>query len=295
MKFTESSKKLLTTAEDRISLLYIEKAIIEQSKYGVQIRQKDKISEIPITTISCLLLGPGTSITHKAVENIADSGCSICWMGSEQLIFYAYGEPTTNSSKNLLKQIKYHESKGLHTEIIHKLYQYRYPNEKIKSLSLEELRGYEGQKMKECYEKYAIQYNYNWKGRHYTKGSFYATDLANQYITASNHLLYGITQAIIQILGFSPSIGFIHTGHIQSFTFDIADLFKEEITVPLAFYLATELKYFNRHKMLSELRTQITEKRVISRMVNLLSSLFDDTSTIDVELNIWNSFSDNEI
>ena len=285
----EKSKKLLTKASERISMLYVEKAKIEQSEYGVQIRQGNKVSEIPITTISCLILGPGTNITHRAVANIAKAGCSICWMGMEQAVFYAYGEPATNKSKNILKQMHYHESKVLHTEVIHKMYNWRYPNEKIKSASLEELKGFEGKKMKECYAKYAEQYQYDWKGRISSIG-FEKSDLANQYITALNNVLYAITRAIIQIMGYSPSIGFIHTGHIAAFTFDISDLFKEEITIPLAFRLATELRYFDRHKMISEYRNLITEKKVISRMVNYLENLFDDNvTTIEAELNLWDS------
>ena len=184
----------------------------------------------------------------------------------------------------------YHESKVLHTEVIHKMYNWRYPNEKIKSASLEELKGFEGKKMKECYAKYAEQYHYNWNGRTYKTDDFDSSDLANKYVTAINHILYAITQAIIQIMGYSPAIGFIHTGHIAAFTFDISDLFKEEITIPLAFKLATELGYFDRHKMITEYRNVITEKKVISRMVNYLENLFDDNvSTIEAELNLWDS------
>ena len=290
-QLNEKSKKLLTRASERISLLYIEKAKIEQSEYGVQIRQGNKISEIPITTISCLILGPGTTITHRAVSNIAQAGCSICWMGMNQAVFYAYGTPTTNKSKNILKQMHYHESKVLHTEVIHKMYNWRYPNDKIKSMSLEELKGYEGKKMKECYAYWANEYEIQWDGRSYKTEDFDSSDLTNKYITAINHILYAITQAIIIIMGYSPAIGFIHTGHIDSFVFDISDLFKEEITIPLAFKLTKEKGYFDRNFMIEEYRKLITEKKVIKKMVNYLEELFEnDVSLIDTELNIWNVF-----
>lgn len=291
-QLNEKSKKLLTRASERISLLYIEKAKIEQSEYGVQIRQGNKISEIPITTISCLILGPGTNITHRAVANIAQAGCSICWMGMNQAVFYAYGSPTTNKSKNILKQIHYHESKVLHTEVIHKMYNWRYPNDKIKSMSLEELKGYEGKKMKECYTYWANEYEIQWDGRLYCVG-FENSTIANQYITAINHILYAITEAIIQIMGFSPAIGFIHTGHMDSFVFDVSDLFKEEITIPLSFRLTKEKGYFDRNIMIEEYRKLITEKKVIKRMVNFLEEMFnEDVNLIDAELNIWNSYNE---
>lgn len=289
----EKSKQLLTRASDRISFLYVEMARIEQSEYGVQIRQGNKTSEIPITTISCLILGPGTTVTHKAISNIAQAGCSVCWMGMEQAVFYAFGEPATNKSKNILKQCHYHESKVLHSDIIHKMYNYRYPNDRIKSMSLEELKGYEGLKVKECYQKYAEFYGYNWVGRSYKTDNFDSSDIANKYITAINHIFYAITTSIICIMGFSPSIGFIHTGHISSFVFDISDLYKEELTIPLAFRLSKEIGYFDRHIMLREYRKEITEKKIITKMVKFLEEVFDDNiSLIDTELNIWNSYND---
>ena len=286
----EKSKQLLTQASDRISFLYIEKAKIEQSEYGVQIRSVGKVSEIPITTISCLILGPGTSITHRAVSNIAQAGCFICWMGTDASVFYAYGLPATNKSKNILKQMHYHESKKLHTEVIHKMYNYRYPTDRIKSMSLNELKGFEGIKMKECYKQWADSYKVQWSGRNYKTDEFDDSDLPNKYITALNHIFYAITMAIIQMMGYSTSIGFIHTGHINSFVFDIADLYKEEVIIPLAFKLTKELGYFDRHKMLSEYRNVIVDRKIIKKMVQFIEELFDDNiSLIDTELDIWNT------
>lgn len=209
----------------------------------------------------------------------------------DQVVFYAYGEPATHKSKNLLKQIKYHESKVLHMEVVHKMYNFRYPDEKIKSATLEQLKGFEGKKMKECYAYWADKYNVSWNGRNYKTEDFDSSDLPNKYISAINNLLYAITQAIIRIMGYSPAIGFIHTGHMQSFIFDISDLFKEELTIPLAFKLSSELGYFDRRKMIEEYRKTLTEKKIISKITKYLEELFSDQiSTIDMELNIWDSY-----
>ena len=287
----EKSKKLLTRARERISILYIEKARIEQSEYGVQIRQGNKVSEIPITTISCIMLGPGTIITHRAVSNISQAGCSICWMGMNQSVFYAYGQPATNKSKNILKQMHYHESKVLHSEIVHKMYNWRYPNDKIKSMSLNQLKEHEALRVKSCYKKYAELYKVDWDGRIYDRFDFEKSDVVNKYLSALNNILYAITQAIILIMGFSPAIGFIHTGHIDSFVFDISDLFKEKITIPLAFKLTKEYGFFNRDLMIKEFRKEITEQKMIKQMVKYLEELFsNDVSLIDAELKIWDSF-----
>lgn len=286
--FEEKDKRLLTRTEDRISFLYIDKARIEQSEYGIEIIQGKNISEVPITTINCIILGPGTSITHKAVCNISQAGCSICFSGMDMSVFYAYGQPLTNKSKNILMQIKHHEDKKLHLDVIHKMYSIRYPDCRFKTKSVAELRGIEGNKVKECYEYNAKKYDIEWNGRIYKPDDFENQNTVNQYITALNHILYAIVTASIVSLGFSPAIGFIHTGHIQSFVFDIADLYKEEITIPLAFSLAKDGD-FNRHKMLKEFRLQITEHDLMSRIVKDIFSLFnsDNDISIETELKLW--------
>lgn len=145
--------------------------------------------------------------------------------------------------------------------------------------------------MKECYAYWADKYNVSWNGRNYKTEDFDSSDLPNKYISAINNLLYAITQAIIRIMGYSPAIGFIHTGHMQSFIFDISDLFKEELTIPLAFKLSSELGYFDRRKMIEEYRKTLTEKKIISKITKYLEELFSDQiSTIDMELNIWDSY-----
>ncbi|MBR3516363.1 MAG: type I-E CRISPR-associated endonuclease Cas1 [Lachnospiraceae bacterium] len=285
----EKNKHLLTRTEDRISFLYIDKARIEQTEYGIQVLRGDKAIEVPITTINCLILGPGTSITHKAVCNIASAGCSICFSGTDLSVFYAYGEPATNRSKNMLQQIRFHENKQLHLDVVHKMYEIRYPDSRLKTKSIEELRGIEGQRVKDCYLRCAEEYDVDWSGRSYKPDDFFSQDIVNQYLTALNHTLYAIVTAAIVSLGFSPMIGFIHTGHTQSFTFDIADLYKEEITIPLAFALAHNGSY-DRHKMLLAFRRQITEKRLMTRIVKDLLKLFypeESTKSIEADLQLW--------
>lgn len=283
----EKNKQLLTKAIDRISFLYIEYAKLEQSEFGIQIRREDKIAEVPITTITCLILGPGTSITHRAVENIAKAGCSICWMGSDLAVFYTYGLPTTEKAKNILTQAKFHESKMLHTEVIHKMFEYRYPDSHIKSKTIQELRGMEGQRVKAVYNEMAQKYQVPWSGRRYNLKNFDGDDLVNKYLSALNHVFYAITCAVIQMLGYSPALGFIHTGHVNAFVFDVADLFKEELTIPLAFKLASDTTEFDRNRMLTEYRSELFSKKIVKRMVDIVTNLFYNDSVVETELTFW--------
>ena len=285
----EKDKRLLTRTEDRISFLYIDKARIEQTEYGIQTIQGKKAVEIPITTINCLILGPGISITHKAVCNIAAASCTLCFTGMDQSVFYTYGEPATHRAKNLLMQMKYHEDKHLHLDVVHRMYGIRYPDSRLKTKTVEELRGIEGQRVKECYLKNAEKYGIEWSGREYTPDDFSSQDVINQYLTALNHTLYAIVTAAIVSTGFSPAIGFIHTGHIQALTFDISDLYKEAITIPLAFELA-QSGFYDRHRMLRAFRKQIVENKLMTRIVKDLFSLFgteDGGKSIEAELQLW--------
>ena len=285
----EDDKYLFTRAEDRISFLYIDKARIEQTEYGVCVLKGKDAIEIPITTINCLILGPGVSITHRAVCNIASAGTSICFMGMDMGVFYTYGEPSTNRSKNLLKQIRLHENKALHLNVIHKMYDIRYPSSHLKSKSVEELRGIEGLKMREAYEAAAKEYDINWNGREYKSGDFDGQSVVNQYLTALNHVLYAVTQAVIVSLGFSPAIGFIHTGHIQSLVFDIADLYKERYIIPLAFRLAKD-GFYSRNTLMREFRSLIVDNRLLQDIVKTIISIFDieeDDVSIEAELMLW--------
>ena len=285
----EKDKHLLTRTENRISYLYIDMARIEQTEYGVEVIQGERHIELPITTINVLILGPGVSITHKAICNIAAASCSICFTGMEMTPFYAYGEPATNSSKNLLIQIKCHESKALHLDIVHKMYEIRYPGCRLKTKTVEELRGIEGQKVKECYETLSKEYGVEWNGRSYNVDNFDAQDDVNKYITTLNHLLYAIVTAATTSLGFSPAIGFIHTGHVCSFVYDISDLYKEKWVFPLAFKLASKGAY-DKMRMTTAFRELVAEEKIMPVIVKDILSLFGEKEaeqTMEVEMKLW--------
>lgn len=282
-------KRILTKAKDRISFLYIEKARIEQTEYGIRVIRGSLVSEVPVATISCLLLGPGTSITHTAIANISASGCSVCWVGSDICSFCAYGTPLTNHSKNILIQMKCHESKSMHLDVVRKMYAIRYPDERLKTKTVEELRGVEGLHVKNCYKDNAEKYHVDWRGRCYDKNSFASQDVPNQCITALNHVLYAVVESVIVALGFSPAIGFIHTGLMRSFVYEVADLYKERCIIPLAFKLA-EFGCFDRHRMLREFREIMVNERLMPTIVKDILSFFDDCGaypSVESELLLW--------
>lgn len=284
-------KRILPRAKDRISFLYVDKSRIEQTEYAIQIIQSGrKITEIPISTIAALFLGPGTTITHMAIRNICESGCSIVWCGDGGWRFYASGTSGTNSSKNILTQMEFHESKVKHLAIVRKMYQMRYPDAHLKSKSIAELRGLEGYRVQNLYNTLALKYNIEWDGRRYKVDDFESQTLINQCLTFSNQILYGIVRGVLHIMGFSSAIGYIHTGHMESFVFDIADLYKEQLTIPASFEYCYKYNYFDRQKLESMIRQYIVDIKLMKRMPKDIMSLFDidDAPEPEIELLLWN-------
>lgn len=289
----QKDKHLLTRSEDRISFVYIEMARIEQTEYSVQIIQGKQFAEIPITTINCLILGPGCSITHRAIGNIAQAGCTVCWMGEQASVFYVYGEPATRHSKNILTQMRYHEDKNLHLKIVHRMYEIRYPEKKLKTKTLEQLRGVEGLAVRELYAALSEKYNVPWTGRQYQVDDFNGQDEVNKTLTSLNQLLYAIIHAMLVTMGYSPAIGYVHTGNMLSFVYDVADLYKEKLTIPLAFELASQHPY-DRKKTMRAFRDRLVELDLMSSIVKDIKTLFADASiyvsTPEATLELWNGY-----
>ena len=61
------------------------------------------------------------------------------------------------------------------------------------------------------------------------------TDAANLALNVANTCLYGLVETAVNAAGMSPALGFIHKGSRLSYVLDIADLYKMQHAVPLAF------------------------------------------------------------
>lgn len=283
---------LIPQLKDRMSFLYLEKCKIKREENALTIYDKEGIINIPIAALSVLMLGPGTEITHRAVELIGDNGVCIIWTGELGVRFYAFGKPLTRSSSLLEQQARRFSNQRAHLEVVRKMYQMRYPNEDVSHLTLQQLRGKEGSRVRSAYRREAKKYNVDWNGRCYTPGNIYASDPVNQCLTIGNACLYGLTQSIIQALGCSPGLGFIHVGHENSFTYDIADLYKEEIVIPLAFEIGSSFTKNLSSVMRTRLREKFVQTKLIERMIHdikllLCSNELEETSA-EENVYLWN-------
>ena len=225
----------LPKLRDSLSFLYIEHAIIEQDNLSIRVVRADGVVPIPIAAMTVLLLGPGVSITHAAIKAICDNGCTIIWCGETASRFYAVGMGETRSADNLLHQAKLCMNDDLHMQVVRKMYERRFPDMDCANLTLSQIRGMEGVRVREAYRMFSKQYGVPWTKRDYKTTSWEDANPINRALSTANNVLYGICQGAIVSMGYSAGLGFIHTGKMLSFVYDIADLYKAECSIPAAF------------------------------------------------------------
>lgn len=267
----------LPRISDRVSFIYIERSKINRIDSAITSTDSRGIVKIPAAMIGVLLLGPGVEITHRAVELLGDTGTSIIWVGENGVRNYSNGRPLASSTKFLEKQAKLVSNSRTRLKVARKMYQMRFKDENVENLTMQQLRGREGSRVRGVYRKYSKEYEIKWQGRNYKVEDFKDSDLINQALSACNVCLYGICQSVIQALGMSSGLGFVHTGHDKSFVYDIADLYKAEITIPLAFKITSEFESsedISRECRLA-MRDIIREKKLVSKINKDLQYLME--------------------
>lgn len=228
----------LPRIDDRVSFIYVEHAKIHRKDSAITVADAKGIVHIPVAMIGVLLLGPGTDISHRAVQLLGETGTSICWVGEQGVRQYAHGRALSHSSRLLEAQARLFSNQRSHLNVARKMYAMRFPNEDISKLTMQQLRGREGARVRKIYASLAKEYGISWNGREYKVDDFESGTPVNQALSVGNVALYGLVYSVIAALGLSPGLGFVHTGHDLSFVYDIADLYKAEISIPIAFQTA---------------------------------------------------------
>ncbi|WP_436536028.1 type I-E CRISPR-associated endonuclease Cas1e [Actinoplanes sp. HUAS TT8] len=230
----------LSRAEDRISFLYLERSIVHRDSNAITATDDRGVVHIPAASIGVLLLGPGTSVTHQAVALLADHGATIVWVGERGVRYYAHGRSLASSSRLLIAQAAAVSHRDRRLAVARTMYSMRFPGEDTTGLSMQQLRGKEGARVRRIYREHSKRTGVAWNHREYDKADFAGGDPINQALSAAHACLYGIVHAVIVALGASPGLGFVHTGHERAFVYDISDLYKAEITIPIAFDVVAE-------------------------------------------------------
>ena len=260
--------KALPRVQDRMTFLYLERCKINRSEGAITVKDETGIIHIPAAAISVLLLGPGTEITHRAMELIGDNGVSVIWVGEHGVRFYAHGSALTNHSTYLVRQAEIVSNTRKHLKAAKLMYQMRFPDEDVSNLTMQQLRGREGSRIRSLYRSLSKEYNVEWSGRDYDPDNYESGSTVNKALSAGNACLYGLAHAVICALGCSPGLGFIHVGHELSFVYDIADLYKAETTIPLAFEIASENLDDIGGAARRRLRDRLKDGHILDRMVH---------------------------
>lgn len=230
----------LPTIRDRLSFLYLERCVINRQDGAVTVTDARGTVHVPAASLGVLMLGPGSTISHRAMELIGDTATSVIWVGERGVRYYAHGRPLTHSAHLLIRQAELVSNVRSRIAVARRMYQLRFPNEDVSRLTMQQLRGREGARVRAVYRKASQETGVTWKGREYDPDDFEGSDAVNMALSAAHACLYGIVHSVIVALGCSPGLGFIHTGHERSFVYDIADLYKAELTIPIAFQVAAE-------------------------------------------------------
>lgn len=225
----------LSRVSDRATFLYLERAVVHRDSNAITVRDDRGVVHVPATSLTAVMLGPGTTVSHQAISLLADSGTSAVWVGEQGVRFYAGGRPLARTSRLLEAQASLVSNQSSRLRVARKMYEMRFPGEVTDSLTMQQLRGREGARVRRLYREHADEFGVEWTSRKYRPDDFAGGDDLNQALSAATACLYGVVHAVTVALGCSPGLGFVHTGHDRSFVFDVADLYKMDVAVPTAF------------------------------------------------------------
>ncbi|WP_050624779.1 type I-E CRISPR-associated endonuclease Cas1e [Clostridium phoceensis] len=266
---------------DRLTFLYLEHCQINREDSAILVRDERGTTRIPAAAITVLLLGPGTTVTHRAIELIGDAGVGIVWVGEHGVRFYASGRPLTHRAQLLMKQAQLVSNQRTHLAVVRKMYQLRFPEEDVSGLTTQQLRGREGVRVRKAYRTAAKEWNLPWNGREFDPDNFSSGDPVNQALSAGHACLYGVAHAVIAALGCSPGLGFIHVGHERSFVYDIADLYKADLTIPIAFEIAAKKPDDLPSAVRRRIRDEMAARHLLEQIVRDIRFLLSDDDQPD--------------
>jgi CRISPR-associated protein Cas1 len=227
--------------KERVSLHFIEKGQIDVLDNAFVVIDKTGTRiQIPMGSIACLMLEPGTRISHRAVSLAAQAGTLIVWVGEAGVRLYSSGQPGGARADRLLFQARLALDETSRLHVVRKMYEMRFGEKPPERRSVEQLRGIEGVRVRKLYQALAQRHGVTWKRRNYNPENWDDSDLPNRCLSTATACLYGIAEAAILAAGYAPAVGFIHTGKPLSFVYDIADIFKFQTVVPLAFQVAAK-------------------------------------------------------
>lgn len=225
--------------KERQSILFVEKGRLDVLDGAfVVVDVHGARQHIPVGGLACLMLEPGTRLSHAAAVLAARAGTLLVWTGEAGVRLYASGQPGGARADKLLYQASLALDAEARLKVVRRMFELRFGEPPPERRSVEQLRGIEGARVKRMYELLAQRHGVRWRGRRYDQTDWTSGDPANRAISSATSCLYGLCEAAILAAGYAPAIGFLHSGKPLSFVYDVADVFKFETVVPIAFKVA---------------------------------------------------------
>lgn len=277
--------------EDRVSFFYVEQSHVDRDENAITVVNRERRVNVPAAMVAALLLGPGTRITSAAVRLLADSGATICWIGEQGVRMYASSLSLAKGNQLAMRQAYLVSHPQRRLTVARHMYSLRFPGEDVSGLTMRQLRGREGQRVRKAYRYHAQRTGVSWRGRRYRHGDpLGGGDDVNRVLSAINACLYGVCHAAVAALGLSPGLGFIHTGSALAFVLDVADLYKAELSIPLAFDLTAAGQTSERAARIA-FRDKVVAADLLSRIIDdVCGLLLPDRSKSDQaeeSLGLW--------
>ncbi len=275
--FEKPPLETLTPARERWTPLYLEHGRIEVDDASVKWIGADRtVMRLPVASLSVLMLGPGTTVTHAAMKACADSNTPVCWVGADGMRFYSFGVAPTHDNERARKQAEIASSPKRRDEVARRMFARRFPDTDVSGVALKELRGMEGRRVKALYADMGAKYGVTWKGRNYDANNWEVSDTINRAVSAANAALYALTTAVVCSMGYLPQLGFIHTASTLPLVFDIADMYKPETTLPAAFETVSLNPEATDEEVITRLKFFIESVHLLTRMPKDIEKLLED-------------------
>lgn len=273
--FVKVTRESLPQVKDKYPFVYLERGRLEIDDSSIRwIDSEANVVPLPVATLNALLLGPGTTVTHDAIKTATAANCAICWVGEDSLLFYAAGFLPTADTRNLKQQVELSANPKKSVEVARRMFIRRFPDADLQGKTLKEMIGMEGQRVRALYKAKAEEYQVGWKGRKFVPGKFEASDTTNRILTACNAALYGVLCSAVHSMGYSPHIGFIHSGSPLPLIYDLADLYKEHLCIDLAFYLTRDMAgHYNKHKVAESFRMRVIEMDLLAKVATDITEI----------------------
>ena len=274
--FERPPLETLTPSRERWTPIYLEHGRLEVDDSSVKWIGADRtVFRLPVASLSVLMLGPGTTVTHAAMKACAECNTPVCWVGEDGLRFYAVGVGATHDNERARHQAELAVPSAKRDAVARRMFNLRFADVDVSGVALKELRGMEGHRMKALYADLGIKYGVTWKGRNYNPDNWDLADNINRAISAANAALYSLTMAVVCGLGYLPELGFIHTTSMQAFVLDMADIYKPETSLPAAFETVGLKPDATSDDVITRLKFHIEDRRLLQRLPKDIETLLE--------------------